>query len=92
MERLSLIVGGSSPRPGVRQVQLVYADGTGLAVGAQGLSLKEIKLYIAEYARQESPFTPGRGLEGQGHHYSGNALAKTTLVAELVRGGATLLR
>ncbi len=97
VERLySLIVGGSSQRPGVRRFNLVYADGLrfGRSERLEEVleSLEgEIKLYVAEHARRRVFIHAGVvGWNGKAIIIPGSSFSgKTTLVAELVRAGAT---
>jgi hypothetical protein len=96
VERLySLVVGGPA-RPGVRRFNLLYGNVTRLA---RTVNLDEalekfesdLHLYVAEMARRRVFVHAGvvgwkgRALLLPGRSYSG----KTTLVAELVRAGAT---
>lgn len=92
----SLIVGGSGSRPGVRRFNLLYENHVRIA---RVLDLKStldtlestLRLYIAENARHRLFVHAGvvgwngRAIVIPGRSFSG----KTTLVAELVRAGAT---
>jgi hypothetical protein len=97
VERLySLLVGGEGPRPGMRRFSMVYV---GSARIARSLDLEdvfrafesELHLYVAEMTQRRVFVHAGVvGWHGKailipGRSYSG----KTTLVAELVRAGAT---
>jgi hypothetical protein len=97
VERLySLILSGTGQRPGVRRFNLLYGDLARLARSINQDEVLEIfesdvGLYVAEMARRRVFVHAGVvGWKGQaillpGHSYSG----KTTLIAELVRAGAT---
>lgn len=92
----SLLVGGQGSRPGVRRFNLLYENHVRIA---RVLDLKQVfetlesslRLYIAETARHRLFVHAGvvgwrgRAIVIPGRSFSG----KTTLVAELVRAGAT---
>ena len=97
VERLySLILSGTGQRPGVRRFNLLYGDLARLARSINQDEVLEIfesdvGLYVAEMARRRVFVHAGVvGWKGQaillpGRSYSG----KSTLIAELVRAGAT---
>jgi hypothetical protein len=97
VERLySLILGSAGQRPGVRRFNLLYGDIARLARtinadDALDLFEADLGLYVAEMARRRVFVHAGVvGWKGQaillpGRSYCG----KTTLVAELVKAGAT---
>lgn len=97
VERLySLILGGAGHRPGVRRFSLLYGDITRLARTAnqdQVLDIFEsdLGLYVAEMARRRVFVHAGVvGWKGQAILLPGRSLSgKSTLIAELVRAGAT---
>ena len=92
----SLVVGGDGPRPGVRRFHLLYGDAARLARSREVGEVLEafetdLQLYVAEMAprrlfvhagvvgwRGQAVLIPGRSFTG-----------KTTLVAALVKAGAT---
>lgn len=97
VERLySFVIGGEGSRPGVRTFNVLYADAGRIA---RSLKIDEVlerfeddlKLFVAEAARRRVFVHAGVvGWKGKaivipGRSYTG----KTTLVAELVRQGAT---
>lgn len=97
VERLySIIIGGKSARPGVRSFNLLYADAGRIA---RSLRLDEVldtfednlKLFVAEAARARVFVHAGVvGWKGKAIVIPGRSFTgKTTLVAELVRQGAT---
>lgn len=96
VERLySFIVGGES-RPGVRRFNLLYGDAVRLARSTNFEDVLErfdddLKLYVAEAARRRIFVHAGVvGWRGKAILIPGRSFAgKTTLVAELVRAGAT---
>lgn len=92
----SLVVGGEGARPGVRRLHLLYGDAQRLARTANLDEAFErleadLKLYVADRARRRVFVHAGvvgwrgRAVLIPGRSFSG----KTTLVAELVRAGAT---
>lgn len=97
VERLySLIVGGEGSRPGLRRFNLLYADAQRLARTTNLDELLEafesdLKIHVAERARRKLFVHAGvvgwrgRAIVIPGKSFSG----KTTVVAELVRAGAT---
>jgi hypothetical protein len=97
VERLySFIAGGDTQRPGVKRFSLLYGDAGRLARSKSFDEVLErfdddLKLYVAEAARRRIFVHAGVvGWRGKailipGHSFSG----KTTLVAELVKAGAT---
>lgn len=97
VERLySLIVGSEGSRPGLRRFNLLYADAQRLARTTKLDELLEVfesdlKIYVAERARRKLFVHAGvvgwsgRAIVIPGKSFSG----KTTMVAELVRAGAT---
>ena len=97
VERLySLVFGGESNRKGVRRFNLLYEDServerthdAELMLGAFG---SRLRLFVAEWARRRVFVHAGVvGWRGRAVLVPGKSLAgKTTLVAELVRAGAT---
>jgi len=92
----SLVVGGDGPRPGLRRFNLLYGDAARLARSREVGEVLEafetnLQLYVAEMAprrlfvhagvvgwRGQAVLIPGRSFTG-----------KTTLVAALVKAGAT---
>ena len=97
VERLySIIVGGNRARPGVRSFNLLYADAGRIA---RSLNPDEVlerfeddcKLFVAEAARARVFVHAGVvGWKGKAIVIPGRSFTgKTTLVAELVRQGAT---
>lgn len=97
VERLySLVFGGEGRRPGVRRLNLLYADfdrierthDAGVMLDAFESSLR---LFVAEWARRRVFVHAGVvGWRGEAVLVPGRSHAgKTTLVAELVRAGAT---
>lgn len=97
VERLySIIIGGQSARPGVKSFNLLYADAARIA---RSLNLDEVlqrfeddcKLFVAEAARSRVFVHAGVvGWKGRAIVIPGRSFTgKTTLVAELVRQGAT---
>ena len=97
VERLySLIVGGEGPRPNVRRFNLLYVDATRMArsmdLDAVLSNLEsDLQLYIAERARRRLFVHAGVvGWHGQAIVIPGQSMSgKTSLVAALVRAGAT---
>jgi hypothetical protein len=92
----SILVGGKGPRGNVRRLNLLYGDDVQLARSPDLDSVFEtfesdLRLFVAELARHRVFVHAGVvGWKGQaivipGRSYSG----KSTLVAELVRAGAT---
>ena len=92
----SILIGGKGPRAGVRRLNLLYGDEVRLARSFDVDSLFErfesdLRLFVAELATDRVFVHAGVvGWKGQaivipGRSYSG----KSTLVAELVRAGAT---
>lgn len=97
VERLySVVAGGSGPRPGVRRFNLVYGD-TDLVARTRELDEalerldSNLRFYIAEHARRRIFVHAGVvGWRGQAIVIPGRAsTGKSTLVAALVRAGAT---
>ncbi len=97
VERLySLIVGGEGRKPGVRRFNVVFGD---VSILARTLDADEmfdtfessVRLYVAEFARRRVFVHAGVvGWRGQAILVPGRThTGKTTLVAELVRAGAT---
>lgn len=97
VERLySLVVGGAGARPNLRRFNVLYGD---LEKLARSMEIEQVfesfesnlQLYVAEMARRRVFVHAGvvgwggRAIVIPGRSFSG----KTTLVAELVRGGAT---
>jgi hypothetical protein len=92
----SLLVGGSGSRPGVRRFNLLYENHVRIA---RVMDLKQVfetlesslRLYVAETARRRLFVHAGVvGWRGQAIVIPGRSFSgKTTLVAELVRAGAT---
>ena len=92
----SLLAGGSGSRPGVRRFNLLYENHVRIA---RTLDLKQIfetlesslRLYVAETAQRRLFVHAGVvGWRGQAIVIPGRSFSgKTTLVAELVRAGAT---
>jgi hypothetical protein len=97
VERLySLVLGGPSARPNVRRFNLLYGDITRLARSREPDEVLEIfetdlRLYVAESARRRLFIHAGVvGWRGQAILIPGRSFSgKTTLVAELVRAGAS---
>ena len=97
VERLySLIVGGDGPRANVRRFNLLYAGIVKLARAVdidQVLEILEsdVQFYVAQVARRRIFVHAGVvGLQGRAILIPGRSFSgKTTLVAELVRAGAT---
>ena len=97
IERLySLIIGGPGPRPGRRRFHLLYGNAAQLARSMeieQVLSVLEsdLQLYVAEFAPDRLFVHAGVvGWKGQAILIPGRSFTgKSTLVAELVRAGAT---
>jgi hypothetical protein len=92
----SIIVGGEGGRPGVRRFNLLYGDHVRLARSTDENEVfdtleSDLRLVVAEFARHRVFVHAGVvGWKGQaivipGRSYSG----KSTLVAELVKAGAT---
>jgi hypothetical protein len=92
----SVIAGGADPRPGVRRLNLLYADHGRLARSRDLAEVfpalaRDIEYYLAETARQHVFVHAGvvgwnaRAIVIPGRTSTG----KTTLVAALVRAGAT---
>lgn len=92
----SLIVGGNTARPSVKSFNLLYADAGRIA---RSLNLDEVlekfeddcKLFVAEAARARVFVHAGVvGWKGKAIVIPGRSfMGKTTLVAELIRQGAT---
>lgn len=92
----SLLVGGSGSRPGVRRFNLLYENHVRIA---RVLDLEQVfetlesslRLYVAETARRRLFVHAGVvGWRGKAIVIPGRSFSgKTTLVAELVRAGAT---
>jgi hypothetical protein len=92
----SFVVGGKSARPNTRSFHLLYADAGRLV---RSLSFEDVldafeddlKLFVAEWARRRVFVHAGVvGWRGRAIIIPGQSLTgKTTLVAELVRQGAT---
>ena len=97
VERLySLVVGGDGPRPSVRRFNVLYANETRVARTMElGHALKalesDLQLYVAEGARSRLFVHAGVvGWRGQAIMIPGRSFSgKSTLVAALVRAGAT---
>lgn len=97
VERLySLILGGAGERPGVRRFSLLYGNITRLARTtnqdeALDIFESDLSLYVAEMARRRVFIHAGVvGWKGQAILLPGRSLSgKSTLIAELVRAGAT---
>src|SRR5437588_3761939 len=97
VERLySIIVGGNTARPGVRSFNLLYADAGRIARSLNPDEVlerfeDECKLFVAEVARRGVFVHAGVvGWNGKAIVIPGRSFTgKTTLVAELVRQGAT---
>jgi hypothetical protein len=97
VERLySFVVGGSGSRPGVRTFNVLYADAGRIARSLKFDEVLEsfeddLKLFVAEAARRRVFVHAGVvGWKGKAIVIPGRSFTgKTTLVAELVRQGAT---
>lgn len=97
VERLySFIVGGSGSRPGVRTFNVLYSDAGRIARSLKFDEVLEtfeddLKLFVAEAARRRVFVHAGVvGWKGKAIVIPGRSFTgKTTLVAELVRQGAT---
>jgi hypothetical protein len=97
VERLySVILGGDGQRPGVRRFSLLYGDITRLARTQNqdevlDIFESDLGLYVAEMARRRVFVHAGVvGWKGQAILLPGRSLSgKSTLIAELVRAGAT---
>jgi hypothetical protein len=97
VERLySLVVGGPTTRPNVRRFNLLYGDITRLARSRELDEVldtfeTDLRLYVAESARRRVFVHAGVvGWRGQAILIPGRSFSgKTTLVAELVRAGAS---
>lgn len=97
VERLySFVVGGNASRPGVRTFNVLYADAGRIARSLKFDDVLEIfeddlKLFVAEAARRRIFVHAGVvGWKGKAIVIPGQSFSgKTTLVAELVRQGAT---
>lgn len=97
VERLySLVFGGGEARRGVRRFNLLYEDServerTHDAESLLGAFESRLRLFVAEWARRRVFVHAGVvGWRGRAVLVPGRSLAgKTTLVAELVRAGAT---
>lgn len=97
VERLySLLVGGLGPRPNVRRFHLLYGNAERLARTLEFAALCEaletdLQLYVAQAARHRLFVHAGVvGWHGQAIVIPGRSFSgKSTLVAELVRAGAT---
>ena len=97
VERLySIIIGGSGARPGVRSFNLLYADAARLARSLNFDDVLEIfendlKLFVAEAAKRRVFVHAGVvGWQGKAIVIPGSSFSgKTTLVAELIKRGAT---
>jgi|SRR5215813_7950626 len=97
VERLySIIIGGAGPRPNVRRFNLLYGDHVRLARTIDTDEVfqtleSDLRLYVAESARRRVFVHAGvvgwkgRAIVIPGRSFSG----KSTLVAELVKAGAT---
>src|SRR6185295_19741358 len=92
----SIIIGGEGPRPNVRRFNLLYADHVRIARSVDSTEIFErlesdLRLFVAELATHRVFVHAGVvGWKGKaivipGRSYSG----KSTLVAELVKAGAT---
>ena len=97
VERLySLILGGAASRPGLRRFNLLYGNSEKLARSMEldqvfEIFESDVQLYVAEMARRRVFVHAGVvGWGGQAIVIPGRSFSgKTTLVAELVRAGAT---
>jgi hypothetical protein len=97
VERLySLILGGVGQRPGVRRFNLLYGDIARLARSINrdevlDIFESDLGLYVAEMARRRVFVHAGVvGWKGQAILLPGRSFSgKSTLIAELVRAGAT---
>jgi hypothetical protein len=97
VERLySFVVGVNRTRPGLRSFNILYADAGRLARSLNFEDLldafeNDLKLFVAEAAKRRVFVHAGVvGWKGQAIMIPGRSLTgKTTLVAELVRQGAT---
>ncbi len=97
VERLySLIVGGPGPRPDVRRFHLLYGNAARLGRSMELDKVldaleSDLKLYVAEFAPDRLFVHAGVvGWQGQAILIPGRSFTgKSTLVAELVRAGAT---
>ena len=92
----SLVVGGRGPRPSVRRYNIVYADagrvGRSMDLDEVLSSLEgDLRIYVAERARRRLFVHAGVvGWQGKAIVIPGASLSgKSSLVAALVRGGAT---
>ena len=97
VERLySIIVGGEAKQPGVRRFNVLYGDISKLARTLDAEQMfdtfeSDLRLFVAEWARRHVFVHAGvvgwrgRAIVVPGRTHTG----KTTLVAELVRAGAT---
>jgi hypothetical protein len=92
----SILVGGDGSRPGVRRFNLLYGNHVRLARASDLDTVfdtfeSDLRLFVAEFARRRVFVHAGvvgwkgRAILIPGRSYSG----KSTLVAELVRAGAT---
>ncbi len=97
VERLySLVAGGEAKQPGVRRFNVLYGDISKLARTLDADQMfdtfeSDLRLYVAEWARRHVFVHAGVvGWGGQAILIPGRThTGKTTLVAELVRAGAT---
>jgi hypothetical protein len=92
----SLLVGGQGPRPGVRRFNLLYANSARIARSTDldevfGVFESSLQLHIAEMARHRVFVHAGVvGWRGHAIIVPGRSFSgKSSLVAELVRSGAT---
>ncbi len=92
----SIMVGGAGQRPGVRRLNLLYGDHERLARSLKltdvlGTFESNLRLFVAEFAKNHVFVHAGVvGWKGKAIVIPGRSFSgKSTLVAELVRAGAT---
>lgn len=92
----SIMVGGTTARPGLRRLNLLYGDHVRLARSLKlddvlGTFESNLRLFVAEFARNHVFVHAGVvGWKGKAIVIPGRSFSgKSTLVAELVRAGAT---